>query len=251
VDGRWLRCQGPQGPSLETSDPENAEPPDPEPADAANRALAFPADLLEALRAADLSALASKTVLYVHLHEAALQGLPGVARVEGLGPVGLDQLAELLARTDLTVKPVIDLADRVRTTAYEHLESLKERVHLITGGDYWPFATATSRGRGTDFDHPRPYQPPDRGGPPGQTGVHNSGPLGRRHHRWKTHAGYRARQSGHGRYAWLTPHGRGYLVEHRGTREIDPDDARMIIDAPPGVDIYPSDLTIELDLQSS
>ena len=49
------------------------------------RATAFPADLLDALREADLSPLAPKAVLYVHLHEAALDGADAVARVEGLG----------------------------------------------------------------------------------------------------------------------------------------------------------------------
>jgi hypothetical protein len=201
---------------------------------APTRAMAFPADLLDALRAVDLSPLAPKAVLYLHLHEAALQGAGGIARAEGLGPVTLTGLQSLLARTHLTVKPVLDLSDRVRTTAYEHPESLKEQVHLITGGDYWPYATST--GRRVDYDHPIPY---DDTGPPGQTGTHNSGPLGRRHHRWKTHAGYRARQCGQGRYVWLTPHGLGFLVDHRGTRRISRKHALMILDAPPGVDIYP------------
>jgi len=199
-----------------------------------NRATAFPADLLDALRSVDLSRLAPRAVLYVHLHEAAVHGAGGVARVEGMGPVTLSSLEALLARTRLVVKPVCDLSERVRTTAYEHPESLKERVHLTTGGDYWPYATSTSRR--VDYDHPIPY---DDTGPPGQTGTHNSGPLSRRHHRWKTHAGFRARQSGQGRYVWLTPHGLGFLVDHRGTRRIPTKHARMIIDAPPGVDIYP------------
>ena len=201
---------------------------------APSRAMAFPGDLLEALREVDLSPLAPKAVLYVHLHEAAIHGSAGVARVERLGPVTLTSLQTLLARTALLVKPVLDLSDRVRTTAYEHPESLKERVHLTTGGDYWPYATST--GRNVDYDHPIPY---DDTGPPGQTGTHNSGPLGRRHHRWKTHAGHRARQSGQGRYVWLTRHGLGFLVDHRGTRRISAEHARMILDAPPGVDIYP------------
>jgi hypothetical protein len=200
-----------------------------------NRAMAMPADLLDALRGLDLSPLAPKAVLYVHLHEAAVNGAAaGVARVEGLGPRTYASLAELLARTDLVVKPVIDLNDRVRTTAYEHPESLKERVHLTTGGDYWPYATSTSRN--VDYDHPTPYEAT---GPPGQTGTHNSGPLGRRHHRWKTHAGYRVRQCGAGRYAVLSPHGLGFLIDHRGTRRISAGEARFIIDAPPGVDIFP------------
>ena len=201
-----------------------------------SRATAFPADLLDALREADLTPLAPKTVLYVHLHEAAIAAGRGVARVEALGPVSVAQLCELLCRADLTVKPVLDLSDRIRTTAYEHPESLKERVHLTTNGDYWPFATSTSRR--VDYDHPVPY---DDTGPPGQTGTHNSGPLGRRHHRWKTHAGYRSRQCGAGRYVWLTPHGLGFVVDHRGTRRVSAKHARMILEAPPGVDIYPHD----------
>ena len=200
-----------------------------------SRATAFPADLLDALREADLSPLAPKTVLYVHLHQAAIHGTPAVARVEGLGPVTLTGLQTLLARTALTVKPVIDLSDRVRTTAYEHPESLKERVHLTTGGDYWPYATSTARN--VDYDHPIPF---DDTGPPGQTGTHNSGPLGRRHHRYKTRPGYRSRQCGQGRYVWLTPHGLGFIVDQRGTRPISNKHARMILDAPPGVDIYPA-----------
>ena len=66
---------------------------------APSRATAFPADLLDALRAVDLSPLAPKAVLYVHLHEAAIHGAGGVARVEGLGPVTLTGLQTLLART--------------------------------------------------------------------------------------------------------------------------------------------------------
>lgn len=202
-----------------------------------SRALAFPADLLDALRSADLSVLAPKAVLYVHLHEAALSGADTVARAEGLGPVPLSALTGLLARTCLTVRPVRDLSSRVRSTAYEHPESLKEQTYLRTAGDYWPYATSTSRG--VDYDHPTPYDdtgPPDS--PSCQTGSHNSGPLGRRHHRWKTHAGYRSRQCGDGRYVWLTPHGLAFLVDHLGTHRIDPDKARAMIDAPAGVDLY-------------
>ena len=204
-----------------------------------SRALALPADLLDALRGLDLTPLAPKGVLHVHLHEAALHGITdGVARVEGFGPVTLQRLTELLARTDLKVQPVKDLSSRVRYTAYEHPETLRDQVHLITGGDYWPYATSTSRH--VDLDHPTPFNHgTGREPPPDQTGPHNSGPLGRTHHRWKTHAGYHSRQCGEGRYVWLTPHGLGFLVDHTGTHRIHPEKARMILEAPPGVDIYP------------
>ena len=206
-----------------------------------SRATAFPADLLDALRSADLSAFAPTAVLHVHLHEAALAGTDAVARVEGLGPAPLSSLCSLLGRTRLTVRPVRDLSSRVRSTAYEHPESLKEHVYLTTGGDYWPFATSTSRR--VDYDHPTPYAdtgPPDATPPArqAQTGSHNSGPLGRRHHRWKTHAGYRSRQCGDGRYVWLTPHGLAFVVDHLGTRRIDPSHGLEILEAPAGVDLY-------------
>jgi hypothetical protein len=202
------------------------------------RALAFPAHLLEALRAIDLTPLAPKGVLHVHLHEAAVHGRDGVARVEGLGPVPVSRLVELLARVDLKVQPVKDLSERVRYTAYEHPESLRDQVHLVTRGDYWPYASSTSRK--VDLDHPTPFDHRDgREPPPDQTGSHNSGPMGRRHHRWKTHAGYRSRQCGEGRYVWLTPHGLGFLVDHTGTHRIHPEKARMILGAPTGLDIYP------------
>jgi hypothetical protein len=225
-----------------TDKPEPDPAPDPEPeSEPVARALAFPADLLDALREIDLIPLAPKAVLHVHLHEAALHSDGGVARVEGLGPVTLARLAELLRRRTLQVQPVKDLSSRVRYTAYEHPESLRDQVHLVTGGDYWPWATSTSRT--VDLDHPTPYQHHGAGDdgrdpPPDQTGPHNSGPLGRRHHRWKTHAGYRSRQCGEGRYVWLTPHGLGFLVDHTGTHRIHPEKARLILEAPPGVDLY-------------
>ena len=260
----------------EAEPPEPPEPPEPSEPELAgpgepavlNRAIAFPRDLLDALRDHDLAALRPAATLYVHLSTSALRSARttacgcactgtrthvasdhhgGVARVEDLGPFGLEQLPDLLARTRLRVTPVLDLSDRVRSTAYEHSEALKERVHLLTGGDYWPFATSTARR--VDYDHPTPYdhdavEPPD---PPTQTGTHNSGPLGRRHHRWKTHAGFRARQCGENRYVWLTPHGLAFLTDHRGTHPLDPEQARAIYDAPAGVDVYPSDLRVQVD----
>ncbi|HRD62840.1 MAG TPA: HNH endonuclease, partial [Nocardioides sp.] len=74
--------------------------------------------------------------------------------------------------------------------------------------------------RSVDFDHPDPYKP---NGPPGQTGDHNAAPLGRRHHRAKTHLGYRVRQLGPGTYLWRTPHGLLRLVDRDGTHVLHTD----------------------------
>lgn len=164
-----------------------------------------------------------RVIAHVHLHEAALHRW-GVARVEELGPLLLERLAGLVAGADIELKPVIDLTDRTRVTAYEHPESVKERVHLRTIGDVFPHATRVARN--LDLDHPVPY---DRDGPDGQTGDHNAAPLGRTDHRAKTHLPYTVRQLGPHDYVWRTPHGLYRHIDATGTHPIDPDEAEELI----------------------
>jgi hypothetical protein len=204
-----------------------------------SRATAFPADLLDALAAAKPERFRPQTVLYLHLSDLALTGLtPPIARVEGIGPLLAD--SSLFAGCQVTVKPVIDLNDRVDLNCYEHPADLARRVRLATPGDYFPYATGVPGMAGrVDLDHPTPYDPL---GPPGQTGLHNSGPLGRRHHRWKTHAGYTSRQCGRSRWIWRTPQQHYYLVDHTGTHHLDPEAGHMIYTAPRGLEIYPVDV---------
>jgi hypothetical protein len=169
-------------------------------------------------------------VIQVHISALALAGiLPGVARVEGLGPFLLDQLAELLGRNDITVQPVLDLAGVTSVNAYEHPTIVRERAIQRLCGDVFPHsANAAGVGGRFDLDHPIPYVPPARGGPPGQTGDHNAAPLTRRHHRIKTHAhlpdgggGFQVRQLGLTAYRWITPHGLARLVTPRGTTRVE------------------------------
>ncbi|WP_158648078.1 hypothetical protein [Nocardioides houyundeii] len=207
----------PQDPA-EPTDPQDAA--DPQDGPVLSRALAFPADLLTALRSIDPTRLRPAAVLYLHLTDHTLtHPETGVARVEGHGPVLATQLTGWLTHTHLTVKPVIDLAETITTTAYEHSPGLKERIRLLVGArDTFPYATGGSRR--LDHDHPTPYR---HGAPPGhppQTGTHNSAPLSRRHHQWKTHAGFHSRQIAPATYAWTTPHGHHYLVGPHGTRPL-------------------------------
>jgi hypothetical protein len=183
-----------------------------------SRATAFPADLLDELGRAEPRRFRPRIDLHVHLTDLAIAGLsPLVARVEGVGPLLAD--SQLFAGCRIRVTPVIDLNDQIAVDCYEHPTDLDRRVRLTYPGDYFPYAGAVpGLAHGADLDHPKPY---DRDGPPGQTGTHNSGPLTRQHHRWKTHAGYSSRQCGRNRYVWRTPHGRYYLVDHTGTRRID------------------------------
>lgn len=185
-------------------------------------------DLLDVLRSADLVRARPRATVYVHLHEAALAGAGGVARAEGLGPQLLEQVKALLGHAQVTLKPVIDLAERVSVNAYEFPESLKERLHLVNPGEVFPHATRTSRK--VDIDHPEPFE---AHGPPGQTGDHNAAPLGRTHHRAKTHLGYRARQTGPGEYVWRTPHGLHRVVDARGTHPIEESEAAALTGGDP------------------
>ncbi|GAB6983612.1 hypothetical protein [Nocardioides pyridinolyticus] len=161
--------------------------------------------------------------MHVHLSEAALHRW-GVARVEELGPILLDQVARMLAHAHVDLKPVVDLADHARVNAYEHPESVKERVHLRTVGEVFPHASRVSRR--IDMDHPVEYV---HGGPEGQTGDDNAAPLARTHHRAKTHLGYRVRQLGPDDYVWRTPHGLCRRVDATGTHVIDPDLAEELL----------------------
>ena len=205
--------------------PAEAEPkaehqPDPEVQPATpSRAVALPADLLAALRTLDPARLRPRACLYVHLHESVLTGVPGVARVEGLGPHVLAQLRELLTHTTLVVTPVLDVAQALNVNSYEHPEAIKERIHLLRPVDAFPHASRTSRR--VDLDHPVPYDPD---GPPGQTSSHRSQPLTRTAHRAKTHLGYRATPLPTGEIVWRTPHHRHRIVDAHGTHHLDPQD---------------------------
>jgi hypothetical protein len=205
-----------------------------------SRATAFPAELLPTLAAAKPERFRPRVVLYVHLSDLALVGLSSpVARVEGVGAVLADH--HLFAGCQVRIRPVIDLNDRVDLNCYEHPVWLDEQRKLATPGDYFPYAGAVpGRAGPVDLDHPTPYDPL---GPPGQTGMHNSGPLGRRHHRWKTHAGYVSRQCGTSRWVWRTPHGRYFVVDHRGTHRLDAEEGAMLLEAADGLELYFADLT--------
>jgi hypothetical protein len=180
------------------------------------RATALPADLLEALATAKPARFRPQVDLVVHLTDLALAGqATPVARVEGIGPLLAD--SHLFDHCRVRVTPVIDLHDRIAVDCYEHPTGLARRIRLGVPGDYFPY---------------------DPDGPPGQTGTHNSLPHGRRHHRWKTHAGFTSRQCGPHRYLWRTPQGRYYLVDHTGTHRLDPDIGGSMLNAPKGLDLY-------------
>jgi len=157
--------------------------------------------------------------LHVHLTAAAIKAGTGVARVEELGPATLVLVERWLGRSDITLKPVIDLDDRTSVDGYETPASMRETVLLRN--PCCPFPWCTNLTRRKDMDHIVDYVPPENGGPPGQTAPHLLGPLCRRHHRYKTTGGWHYSMPEPGIYLWRSPQGRHYLVDHTGTENLD------------------------------
>lgn len=191
---------------------------------------------LTTMPARRLAQLRNRGRLFVHVTDEALRTGVGVARIEGVGPIDVRQLHEVLGHADVTVTPVLDLAHRRRVDAYEHPETVKDHVWVQTGGDCFPWTPRSATRDGVDYDHAVPY---DDTGPPGQTGPHNSGPLRRRHHRTKTHGGLTTRVVGPGRHLWRTPHRQAFLVDHTGTTRLTDDQAESMAQAiDDGVELY-------------
>ncbi|QNN53281.1 hypothetical protein [Nocardioides mesophilus] len=182
-----------------------------------------PRDLIAFLRekGVDVSRLLPRAVLYLHLSEesfaAALAGRrQGVARMEGVGPVTVEQVRDLLRHAQVTVKPVIDLSEDHPVDGYEVPARMRDQLYLRSPASAFPFAPGLSRR--TDADHTVPYLSPDTGGPPGQTRIGNLGRLQRLQHRVKTHGkGWLHRQPRPGVHYWRTPHGYWCRVDFRGT----------------------------------
>ncbi len=131
--------------------------------------------------------------------------------------------------------------------AYEVPDRHREAVHLRTPADVFPFAANTTRRK--QQNHTRPYVPPDHGGPPGQTAMHNLGPMTTLHHRVKTHGNWQVWQPVPGIYLWRDPHGHLYLVDHTGTRSLgETESGEALPDVSIGVYEPPAEM-LELDAE--
>ena len=129
--------------------------------------LARPADLAELLatQGVDTPAEAEtparlsrpKVKFYLHLHQAALDGVPAVARAEQLGPMLLEEVRRFLGHAHVDLHPVIDLNTGASVNCYEHPAAMTERGRLRNPGEVFPHAARSSRN--TDSDHPDPYRP--------------------------------------------------------------------------------------------
>ncbi len=163
-----------------------------------------------------------QVVLHVHLSEAALRGNNAgdfhLARVENHSQVvTADQVRDWCANPDtqVTVKPILDLDERVHVGAYEIPDRLHDQARERDLTCVFPWCNHPARR--CDTDHVIAHAD---GGP---TATDNLAPLCRGHHRLKTHSpwGYTVLEPGS--YLWTSPHGYQFLRDHTGTVDVSAD----------------------------
>ncbi|WP_433009855.1 DUF222 domain-containing protein [Kribbella sp. CA-294648] len=157
------------------------------------------------------------TMLYVHLTDETLRTGEGIARIEGHGPLLITRLEELTGHNHITVRPVIDLNDKLSVDAYEIPQRIREHLKLKYPAEQFVYGTADTS-RTPDLDHIQPFTP---NGPPGQTNTDNLIPLRRFSHRAKTHGGWQVHRLNDHTLEWTTRNGFKFIVDHHGTRPAD------------------------------
>jgi hypothetical protein len=164
----------------------------------------------------------SQATLYLHLSEDTFRGRDrGPVRVEGVGAITVEQAIDWLRHCHVTIRPVIDLNANRSVDGYQGSPVIRETVRLRFPVEVFPWGTCPSRY--ADLDHTHPYarrtdsSAGDGAEAPGQTCPDNLGPLGRHHHRVKTHGGWQCLQTSRGVFYWRTPHGHWVRVDGSGT----------------------------------
>jgi hypothetical protein len=160
----------------------------------------------------DPDRLLPTATLVIHLSDDTLTTGVGIGRCEQLGPLTITQIIQLLGHTKVEVQPVFNPNGITPVDAYEIPAAMRRAVLQRHPFEVFPYGT---RSGGFDLDHTKPYQ---WGGNwrPGQTDPDNLGPLRRKSHRAKTHAGWRLTQPEPGQFTWTSPLGRRYLITTAG-----------------------------------
>jgi 5-methylcytosine-specific restriction endonuclease McrA len=163
-----------------------------------------------------------EVVLHVHLAEAALHRAgDGIATVSShtghpLGLVTVEQVQDWCATpgAHVSVRPVLDLAETIRSTGYAPSARLREQVTALNPTCVFPYCHRPATG--LDLDHITPHA---QGGATDST---NLAPLCRRHHRAKTHGGWRYHRLGPAEHLWTSPHQHQWVTDTDGTRPTTP-----------------------------
>ena len=170
---------------------------------------------------------ARQVVLYAHLSDPAITDprLGELGRLENTRSlITAEQVRTWCGSPDtvVVVRPVLDLNDHVHVTAYEVPDRMAEAAALADVTCVFPFCTRPARGcRPGEHDADRDHIAAHRSD--GPTCSANVAPLCRRHHRLKTHGGWRYVPVERGSYLWTSPLGLRFLRDHDGTLDVTRD----------------------------
>ncbi|HEY3340344.1 MAG TPA: DUF222 domain-containing protein [Propionicimonas sp.] len=157
--------------------------------------------------------LLPQATLVIHLSDDTLTTGVGIGRCEQLGPLTITQITRLLGHSRVEVRPVFNPNGIIAVDDYEIPAPMRRAVLQRHRFEIFPYGTATTGS--LDLDHTKPYRW-GQGWTPGQTDPDNLGPLRRKPHRGKTHAGWRLAQHEPGTFTWTSPLGRRYLITAAG-----------------------------------
>jgi hypothetical protein len=145
-------------------------------------------------------------MIYVHLSDGAVAGVENTR-----SPISVEQVKEWCAGTNttVTIRPVIDLNDNLHTDTYRPTDAMREQAVLTNATCVYPHCTRPSRT--ADLDHIENFNGHN-------TDTSNLAPLCRRHHRYKTHAGWTVVRTGPTTFTWTSRHGYTYDWDTRHTR---------------------------------
>ncbi|MGD7788656.1 hypothetical protein ACQCX2_10060 [Propionibacteriaceae bacterium Y1700] len=180
---------------------------------------------------------AREVTLYVHLSAAATAGECGTTR----SVVTVDQVRDWCGRpgTTVIIKPVIDLNQDHERAGHDP-SRYREQTALRDWTCVFPFCerpahpVAVRRNsdgslrESTDLDHIVPWRPGDL------TSTDGLAHLCRRHHRLKTHDGWRYRSVAPGWYLWVSPHRFQFLRTPSGTTQLSEPVGRQLPDTGAG-----------------
>ncbi|MGH3357674.1 MAG: HNH endonuclease signature motif containing protein [Nocardioidaceae bacterium] len=150
-----------------------------------------------------------QTVVYLHLDRES-----NTWSMDGTGPISRAEATDIIGHTNVTLKPVIDLAANVTYTGYLAPPKLREQTALQNAG-LCTFPSCNRPARTGDYDHLKDFADG------GATSSRNGHRLCRYHHRCKTFTDWTVQSPAPGTWLWQSPSGRSYLVTAGTTTRID------------------------------
>lgn len=171
---------------------------------------------------AEASKLTSKftpvTQVFVHLWATDMWDEQAVARLDRVGPLLVDRVADITQGSTVKLTPAIHIGDDgIGVDMYEIPTRIRQQVLLRNPYDVFPYSSTESRH--LDVDHTVPYQPKLTN----QTRLNNLAPLSRKAHRLKTHAGWHLEQPKSGVFIWHTAANQLIKVDNTGSHPVRPD----------------------------